>query len=101
MVLGELNFASNPLYVVVNGLKIDSVAGKAYTRFNVIPSKECYENICYGFGNKNGDGRITIIGGYFVVNQGMGLDYKYVDPNEFANSLDVKTAVSILKTLHY
>ena len=91
-VLGTLNFSTKPLYIVVNGFKDKTNPLKAEISFNVIPTKTCWSNLCYGFNGKNTPS-VTIIEGAFPG--------KLMTPVEFTNSADVKTAVSILKTLTY
>jgi hypothetical protein len=92
-VLGTLNFKSNPEYIVVHGLKENSIYGNANIRFGVIPYKYCWDNLCYPGGAKNTQGALSISGTWN--------NSKFMQPNDFISSPDVKTAVSILKTLHY
>lgn len=92
-VLGTLNFKSSPEYIVVHGLKENSVYGNASIRFEVIPYKYCWDNLCYPDGAKNTQGVLSISGTWN--------NSKFMQPNAFISSPDVKTAVSILETLHY
>lgn len=96
-VLADLSYYSQPLYAVVNGLKDDSVYGNKVIRFNVIPTKTCYYNTCYGYTGKNSKVPMIITGG-FVDAKG---SYIYMDPGKFTNDKDTQEAVEILKTLKY
>lgn len=93
-VLGTLNFGNTPLYIVINGVKDTGINSYSDSiMFNVLTEKTCWENLCYGFGSKNSAAQFIIKGSW--------KDRRYVDPSEFSNSNDVKTAVSILKTAVY
>lgn len=91
-VIDTLSFYDVPLYLVVNGAKDNFFRGiKPFIRFNVIPRRNCYFNICYGFNGKNTPGA-TIISGSFET---------FMPTEQFIQSSDVQTAVNILKTLSY
>lgn len=95
IVLAKLNYYTSPLYVVVHGMK-----GLSSDRisFSVIEQTTCFDNTCGGYKSKTAQLGVRIQGGYF---NDKGTDYKYVDPEIFINSKDVREAVNILKTLHY
>lgn len=97
-VLAELSYYTAPLYAVVNGLKDTSKYGEKTIQYNVITEKTCYYNICYGYTGKNSKVPI-IITGQFV--ESVGGKAVYVEPAKFVSDPDVKTSISILKTLSY
>jgi hypothetical protein len=106
--IGTLNFYKQPLYIVVNGPKtnINPPSTNTYIQFNVITSKDCFANICYGFWGENSSGTVIIIGRFIKNISALNTNtFFYADdtmqPDQFINSGDVKTAVAILKTLHY
>ena len=93
-VLGELSFNSpERLYIVTIGYKQGSGIKDNSIGFIVRESKNCWTNICYGFGGKNTQGNMFIMGNWD--------DKRVLSPEEYINSLDVKTAISILKTAVY
>ncbi len=90
-VLAKLNYYKNSLYVVVHGVPNETIS------FSVIERTSCVDHVCGGYKGKNVPLGVKIRGGY-IENYG---HYKYVDPEIFINSKDVKEAIEILKTLHY
>ncbi len=100
ILLDTLNFYSKPLYVVVHGLKDDSSFGSARTLFSVIESKSCFDNLCGGYTGKRG--RIVVIQGGFIKQiDKKTSSYTNISANDFVNSADVKTAIKMLKNIHY
>lgn len=96
--LATFTYFPSPLYAVMNGMRDDTVfLGNKVTVFNVLPVQNCYYNVCYGYKGKYTDKIIIIKGGYTDDND----NFTYINPDTFANSAEVQTALEILATIKY